>query len=446
MNRRINMKNYIVGASLKSPIIRSVAQTVSVLLMCSVTAFHTTPALSQNLDLKFEVKANYRDSDEAVFPAAAGADTVETVDPGGNGEISLISLAGKWRPANLWELNFKIDAVDLYDRNPTSTDDEIDIDNLFLRYGRAPSASRIPDKTSFYGQVGKFKKFEQQRERRTESYGLVSTAFNRFEDSGFEFGFDLASGFYGRLSYTTGNPVFIRDPNALAGDNGTEPFGAADPNPDLERGFVLLYDAEVEDFDLSSDPEIGLGLGYRFNSLNQARRFDILAYYYERDLADTTELTGSFQGGDLDLFDVSELPGGEAFSLPVSGNSKTEGGLTAWYYSGNFALFAQYTEQSLAGLDRDGFEIELSYVFDTLFKITPVIRYSEQRNDFSSSPQFPEPALQWDWRKTDYAINIDFNDSLRLIVEYTDNEFERRGVFESHDELLVTLRWQTNFF
>lgn len=414
-------------------------------------------ALGQALDLKFEVKANYRDSQQSIFPSPPflqangvpvgdGTAIVETVDEGGNGEISLVSLAGKWQLSDALLLQFKIDAVDRYDRNPTSTDDEIDLDAFFLRYGDNLGATRIPSNDSFYAQIGKFKKFEQQRERRTESYGIVQTAFNRFEDSGLEAGFDLVSGFYGRISYTTGNPVFIRDANALAGDNGTIDF-ASQPNgvAELGTGLVTLYDAEVEDFDLSSDPELGLGLGYRWNSANQAQRFDILAYYYERDLAETRSLTGSFLGGDLDLFDLSEIPGAEGIGLPVEGNEKTEFGVSAWYYAGNFAFFGQYVDQDLANLDRDGFELEFSYVFDSKFTITPVVRYSELNNNFVSTQGFPLPSLMWDWRKVDYGINIDFSDNVRLIVEYTDNEIFRAGRYESQDEFLVTLRWQTNF-
>lgn len=416
-------------------------------------------AFGQTLDLKFEVKTNYRDSEESTFPVrfpfpaialpeGASSAFIETVDEGSHAEVSLISLAGIWQPAKYWQLQFKIDAIDLYDRNPTSSDHKLDVDALFLRYGNAFAATKIPSQNSFYGQIGKFKKFEQQRERRTESYGVVSTSFNRFEDSGLEAGFDLPSGFYGRLSYTTGNPVFMRDANALAGDNGTEDFRVppnANPNPDLKSGIVMLYDAEVEDFDLSSNPELGVGLGYRFNSADQNQKLDILAYHYQRDLADTRELNGTFYGGDLDLFDLGDVPGAAGIRLPFDGREKTESGLSAWYYAGDFALFSQYVKQEVAGLDRDGFEIELSYVFNSPITITPVIRYSELNNDFVAHPFFPAPSLQWDWRKVDYGINVDLSDNVRLIVEYADNEVLRAGRWESQNEFLLTLRWQASY-
>jgi len=416
------------------------------------------PAFAQSLDLRFEAKANYRDSEQAIFPsrfpllgnALPGGQLggfIETVDEGSHGEISNLSVAGKWQLAESWQLQFKVDAIDLYDRNPTSTDNEIDIDALLLRYGEAFGATKIPSRNSVYAQLGKFKKFEQQRERRTESYGVVSTTFNRFEDSGLETGFDLSSGFYGRLSYTTGNPVFIRDVNALAGDNGiSDVTVASNVNPsDLSSGIVTLYDAEIEDFDLSSDPELGVGLGYRWNSSKQNHKLDVLAYHYQRDLSDRRALDGSFFGGDIELLNLGGVLGIDDASLPFEGRDKSESGLNAWYYAGDFALFSQYVNQEIAGLDRDGFEIELSYVFDLPIKITPVIRYSELNNKFRSGPRFLTPSTMWDWRKIDYAVNLDLNDNLRLIVEYADNEVEVAGRFESQDELLITLRWQASY-
>ncbi len=432
------------------PLRRLVPQTTLALfavLPLQVSAFE------QTLDLRFEAKINLRDSEQASFVTPplpsfepnTNAPTLATVEEGSHAEVSLISVAGKWQFAELWQLSFKVDAVDLYDRNPTSTDNEIDIDNFFLRYGNTFTATNIPSSNNYYVQLGKFKKFEQQRARRSESYGLVSTAFNRFEDSGLEAGFDLAAGVYGRFSYTTGNPLFIRDANALAGDNGTERARtSADITPatELNSGFPLFYDAEVEGFDLANDPELGLGLGYRWHSNNKNQKLDVLAFHYQRDLSETRELNGSFFGGDLDLFQLNEIAGSEQIGLAFSGNEKTESGVNLWYTYGDFSVFSQYVNQDLAGLDRDGFELELSYAFNWRTNIIPVIRYSELNNNFSSPAGFSAPSLQWNWRKIDYALNVDISDNLRLIIEYADNEIETaRGTIDQ-DEFLMTLRWQ----
>jgi hypothetical protein len=131
-----------------------------------------------------------------------------------------------------------------------------------------------------YAKIGKFGHFERQNDRHTESYGLVSTAFNRFEDQGLEVGVDLGSHFYVKGSLTQGNPLFFRDPNALAGDNGTP---ERDPDlhpaavPDLLSGFPIFYDAEVEDVDFDGDLEVGYGLGVRFGEPGSGHEINFMA-------------------------------------------------------------------------------------------------------------------------------------------------------------------------
>ncbi len=424
-----------------------------------VTFLGAAPAFAQDDDLalRIESKIHYRNSEQnrfAVsfpFPAEAlpvGESTafLETVDAGDHVEVSSINVVGRWRFSPGWALHGKLEIVDLYDRNPTSSDQKADVDTLFIRYGAHQNALQLPESSQFYAQVGKFPKFERQRARRTESYGLVSTAFNRFEDSGIEVGFDLPMGFYGRASYTTGNPVFFRDPNALAGDNGTEErrLPPNNPDPELKSGIVILYDAEVESFELGSEAEIGAAWGYRWQSRNKGYAADFMMFSYERKLAQDRSLHGTFYGTDLDVFDLGEVPGAGGIRLPAQGDEKTESGANLWLNLGGFAVFAQYVDQDMASLGRTGKEIELSYVFDGPMKISPVLRYSKLDNDFVGSPLYPAPSVWWDWDKIDYGINVQVNDALRITLEYADNTFVRAGRDESNNETLVTFRWQHN--
>jgi hypothetical protein len=425
---------------MRSPILAAV-----LLISCSSTV------IAAEFDYSLELKANYRDSEHARFPTAFPfppealpiGETrahLETVDEGQHFEVSMLSFAGRWRFANNFSAQMRIEAIDRYERNPSSTDHELGIDTLILRYGNKSRALSAPERNSFYLQTGKFEKFERQRARRTESYGLASNAFNRFEDSGFEAGFDLKNGFYSRASFTSGNPVFIRDPNVLAGDNGTEERSVPpnNPNPKLKSGIVILYDAEVEEFNLSDHPELGLGAGWRFNSANQ-QRFDALAFYYQRELARNKSIHGTSYGTDLDLFDLGEVPGAEGIRLPAEGDEKTEYGFNIWYEVGNFALFGQWVEQDMAGLKRSGQEVELSYVLDWKFPITPVLRYSNLDPQFSGTGNYPAPSVWWDWQKIDYGLNIHFSDHVQLILEYADNSFIRAGTRENNNEALLTL-------
>ena len=420
-------------------------------LFCSGVA-----AAQDNFDIRFETKVHYRNSEENRFPVSfpfppqalpEGAQTafLETVDAGDKVDLSTITAAGRWSWNEKLAVHFKVDVWDKYDRNPTSEDNKIDLDVFFIRYGEHFRATRVPLTPSFYAQIGKFAKFERQRERRTESYGLVSTAFNRFEDAGIELGFQLPIGLYGKASWTTGNPVFIRDPNALAGDNGTSDIRVppnVNPDPELKTGIPILYDAEIESFDLGEDSEVGLGVGYRWRSEDNNTAFDILLFGYERTLAQDRGFHGSFYGSDLDLFDLGEVAGATGIRLPAEGDKKEELGANLWLNVGSFSLFAQAVDQEAANLGRVGKEVELSYTFDWGLTISPVIRYSELDPDFVGNPAYPAPSVWWQWEKYDYGVNIDLSDSLRVIIEYADNTFIRAGREEENNETLVSFIWR----
>ncbi len=410
-------------------------------------------AWSGTYKYQLEAKLHYRSSDDnrfatafpfspAQLPVGQSNALLETVDPGDHFEISTISFSGLWRSKSGLSARFRIDAIDLYDRNPTSDDHEIDLDSLIIKY-QQPLNSAVSDDGHYYLQVGKFAKFERQEARRLESYGVVSTTFNRFEDSGIEAGIQLGQGLYGKFSYTTGNPVFIRDTNALAGDNGTRELRESpNPDPSLGSGIVTLYDAEIENFDLSDNPELGLGIGYRWQTPNPSQLLDVLLFGYERELAQSRSLNGTFYGADLDLFDLGEVIPGADIRLPVTGDKKREYGLNIRYQYEQFNVFGQVVSQDLGGLDRHGYEIELAYTWNLPIKITPVIRYSELSNRFIGNRQYPAPSVWWDWTKIDYGLNLKINKNLDAIIEYTHNEFERGGRVDNNNELLLTLRIQ----
>jgi hypothetical protein len=399
------------------------------------------------LDVRFEAKLNYRNSHENRYPTPFPPGSAhETVEAGEFYEASNFTVFSKWQMSENWQAVAKLDLIDLYERNPTSSDNKVDLDNLFIRYGTKYTHGTLPEKIDFYGQIGKFGKFERQEDRHLESYGLMSTAFNRLEDSGLEFGIDLPIGLYGKLSYTTGNPFFFRDPNALAGDNGV----FKDPDKDIKPGIPILYDAEIEDFDLSENPETGIGLGYRWLNAQGNSRVNVLLFSYQRDMADSVELEGTVYGADLDLLVIvpSELPPATITSnvgLPIKGKDKKEHGLNIWLYQDNFAAFAQYVAQDAAGLKRDGYELELSYAFTNLSGIagiTPVVRYSSLKPDFVGHPFYPSPSVTWDWEKYDVGFNVDFNKDIRLTLEYAQNDFIRKNKKEDNNELLMTVRWR----
>ncbi len=409
-----------------------------------------------------EGKAHFRQSDENRFAFRPAPELglppetrffLETVDEGDHLELSTVTLYADVEWGESLAAHFKIDTIDTYDRNPTSEDHNVDVDEAWVRFGRASEPAVVPERPGVYVKVGKMPKFERQNDRHLESYGLISTAFNRFEDFGVELGADLGRHLYLRGSYTTGNPVFFRDPNALAGDNGTiRTFTPGlQGDPPLGSGILILYDAEIEDFDTSGEMEAGAGLGLRFSNADGSRGFDLLAFGYQRDLADTVALNGTFYGGDLDLLngplDLHPLVG-------LDGREKTEFGGNLWLYLDGFSFFGQYVDQEVAGLVRTGYEGELAWRIDLpvvwglagqqLFpSIQPSVRYSKLDPEFRASPFFPAPSVTWEWEKLDYGIRLGIVPGVDLTVEYADNSFIlASGAERENNEVLATLRFK----
>lgn len=418
----------------------------------------------------FEVKAGYRDSELAkvqspfpfppsFLPVGQTHGFMETVDEGGHFELAVVSLFYKGAFENNLATKVKVDLIDKWDRNPTSSDREFDVDEAWIRWG--PEVEPAADHQGYtaYVKVGKFPKFERQDDRHLESYGLVSTAFNRAEDVGLEVGFDLGRHFYIKTSFTQGNPLFIRDVNALAGDNGTPELDPTSfPDPELKSGLPIFYDADVDDLDFEN-PETGLGVGFRL--VDDSGRFglDVLAWGYARDLAGTVDLHGTYYGGDLDIMTgpfPNGIPGAFAPTTPpnLRGNEKREFGANVWLYAGSFSLFAQYVDQELAELPRTGYEVEAHYEWEMPFIelfgqqvfsfIAPAVRYSKLEPDFQTAATYPAPSVKWPWEKVDLGLRLGLINGLDLTLEYADNTFWRGPTGQikgSEDEYLATFRY-----
>ncbi len=411
-----------------------------------------------HFDAKLELRANYRNSEDSRFqlqfpfspgmlPPGETAGFARTVDPGSHWEASLISLTLDLGYRSTFAARAKIDAIDLYDRNPTSTDRKVDADELWIRFGPKPDGLDLPEKTSLFVQVGKAPKMERQPRLLLESYGLVATAFNRMEDTQLLVGGSVGRHLYWRAQLSNGNPLFFRDTNALAGDNGIPPLLEPHPNPPLHSGFPILYDAEVESLSFDTDHmETGGGLGYRWLKADLTGGFDLIAFYYERELAQTVDLHGTFYGGDLDLLD-----GVPPHSIPTAGDRKREGGARFYGEWGGGTLIAQYVTQTLAGLDRDGYEIEAGWEIPLsrgpvvggrplLSWIQPAVRFSELDNHFKGVPSYPAPSTWWDWRKTDVGIRIGLLDHLEITAEHAFHDILIAKKVDA-DETLISLRY-----
>lgn len=421
------------------------------LLLCATSAV----AQQWSFTERIEIRANYRDSRASSFrlgfpfpssflPIGQTAGFEQTADRGRHVELSVAQIRldaryGKWLTAHT-----QFHVQDKYRRNPTTSDRRTDADELWIRFGEKPEFLDRPERTSFFAQIGKAPKMERQPVRLLESYGLAATAFNRMEDTQFLVGGTAGRDLYWRLQVSNGNPLFMRDPNALAGDNGTpdlDPATHPHPDPRIKSGFPILYNAEVESKVFTTDHvQFGQGLGYRWQRADQNLGFDAIAFHYRRTMTtDEKALDGTFYGPDLDLL-LGPLDKG----LPLRGDIKEEYGgrvYGQWY---GLTVIAQYTKQAIAGLHREGYEIESGYrvalPFGPLASIQPAIRYSGLHNRFKGDPKlYPAPSIWWNWKKIDAGVRIGFVHDIDVTIEHAHHSVSSARPVDP-DETLVTLR------
>lgn len=430
---------------------------VGVVLMSAVpVAAQDTPGF------KFfgEVNVNYRDSafEEyrlmVPFPPEfweAGDDGVylRTVDPGSHFELSDVELGLDLTLSDRWAGRILVHVEDLYNRNPTSIDDRIFVREFWMRYGTVDRRFRKLKPWAGYVSVGKAPRFAKQTVRHLESYGLWGTAINRFEIPQLQVGLNLGPSFYLRGQYGVGAPLFMRDPNALAGDNGTSERVPGANKPKYNSGFPILYDARPPNFSLDGEREMGAGIGWRWANDEGKKSIDAMAWYFSRTLEDSweaPEIEGTYYQGDI------ELLRGAGWPLPFDGDEKWEAGLNVEWRLNRWTGFAQFVKQDIAALERQGLEIETMYhipiaplfaAWDTpvLNWIRPAIRYSHIENDFWVRGAFITPSMFWDWRKLDVGLRIGIVRASDLTIEYSFNEAEiGGGETIEPNEWLVTWR------
>ena len=421
-----------------------------------------SPAEGSRWEHRFglEVRANYRYSEDNRFKTPFTIQGIpvfeQTVDPGAHYEFSDVTLFADVSRGDLFTVHGKLDLIDLYDRNPTSTGQKADVDEAWVRFGREPDPATLAPRSGVYLKVGKIPKLERQDDRHLQSYGLASTAFNRFEETGAELGIHLGRHLYLKLRGASGNPVFLRDPNALAGDNGTPGRKTPVPTGDLNSGIDILYNAHYANFNLDGKFEAGAGVGWRMADEAGRNGLDLLGWWNERKLDHTVTIHGTFYGGDLDILNGPEVPGVKPgdVTYPITNDRKRETGGNVWLYLGGFSFFGQYVDQDLAGLPRTGWEAEAAWRFNLplvwgiagrqLFpSIAPAVRYSALDNHFRNPKLTPSPSFAWDWEKTDAGLRLGLIPGLDLTVEYTKNTFTlASGAKRNNNEWLTTLGWR----
>jgi len=406
--------------------------------------------------VKAESRLNFRDSRQEKFalrfpfrpdelPPGVAMGSLETVNAGRHGELSVLQVTLDAKNGPFFAARARVHSRDLYRRNPTSEDRKTDADELWIRVGERPERLELPSGSTLFLQIGKAPKMERQPVRLLESYGLASNAFNRFEDVQLLVGGSLGRYTYWRAQVSSGNPLFFRDTNALAGDNGVKALRQPNPNPHLKSGFPVLYNAEAEGLSFKpKHPQFGGGFGARWQRADGSG-IDALVYHYQRTLAEEADLTGTFYGGDLDLLD-----GLRGVSLPVKGDEKRETGVRLYGEWRKVSLIAQAIRQRVAGLDRSGYELETGINWpltigpvirgrQIVSSIQPALRVSALINHFRGPPTFVAPSLFWDWTKIDLGVRIGLVENLDLTIERAVHTIDAPRKLEP-TETLVTLR------
>jgi len=383
--------------------------------------------------LKAELKVNGRTSDDVSVPI--GAAVARTVQPHGSLEISNVAIIGEGDLTPDISARTVIHFIDLYTRNPTSSGATVTVREAWLRFGKKHEALQPIPGTSVYVQLGKAPKFSKQLNRRFENYGLWGTATGRLEEIGLEAGGSFGSVVYWRASVANGNPLFMRDPNSLAGSNG----GIDRTNATVvTSGFPILYEARADDLNGRGRFQYGGGLGFRFNfGEDRKNGVDLLGWAYSRSLADSPA-------------ELSLLKGYGGVSLPVDGTEKRDYGANVEARFGGLQLYGQYVHQDLAGLVRKGYEVELAYRIrlnglfvsgDTpvLNWIQPTVRVSHF-DSFGRTPGYFAPQITWDWTKYDFGFRLGILRGMDFTAEYMVNDAEAAAGTIHPNELLATLR------
>ncbi len=403
-------------------------------------------AVRQPFRFGAEVKAHYRDShdvaveDHFPFPPnflPPGQDKVflRTVEPGRAFEVSTLNLHAEGDVFHNVFLRIEVHVRDFYNRNPTSADDRFKLREAFVRIGPAvePLAVGDAEGSSLYLTAGLAPRFTKQVRRRLESYGLWGTAVGRFEEPQVQAGGVVNGRFYWRAMLANGNPVFFRDTNALAGDNGTPQRQPGNVFPIHQSGFPVLYDAQRPGASLSGRFEWGGGIGVKGGGLERA--VDIFGWYFARRLQDRVDLPGTTYSGDLQLLRGNGQP------LPFRGDRKREWGVNAEARAGGLRFFGQWVDQEIAGLPRSGFEAEFAWRFEPRgHLLQPVVRFSRIDNDWTTPDAYPGPSVGWDWRKLDLGLRVGVAKGTDVTLEYSRHDMQVDGRSLHPDEVLVTLR------
>lgn len=368
---------------------------------------------------------------------------MNTPDPGSTFELQHLAITGEGQVTSGVFAKFEVRFLDQYNRNPSSADSVVFVRQAYVRFGEKADVLGGARDSRFYALFGMAPRFSKQVTRRLETYGLWGTAVGRFEQPQLEIGASFGPHVYARGMAGTGNALFIRDSNVLAGDNQSA-APAADATH--QTGFPILYDAKYTGVNSTKHPEVGGGLGLRFGGGEKAG-VDLLGWYFGRRLAETARLYESDYPGELAVLKDAFAP------IKTSGDRRHEWGVNLQAKAGGLRLFGQWVDQDLAGASRYGVETEAAWIIPLpgLFLvgespfgnwIQPSFRFSWIHNRFAAPIAYPRLSVIWPWKKYDFGLRIGLVRNVDLTAEYTFHQVFRSATLPNlpMKEVVVTLR------
>ena len=256
---------------------------------------------------------------------------------------------------------------------------------------------------------------------------------------------------YWRAQVGKGNPLYYRDTNVLAGDNGTRPEGTLTPSPAYDTGFPIFYDAKMDDLDTHGQLEWGAGLGFAARDGRSPR-----AAWRGPPRLVLPPPAGRLRRAARHVRPRRPRAAARqrAIPLPFEGRDKSEVG--AQRRRPLRPVAARRADRAPGHRRRSCARgstprLRCHLALPGLFLvgetpvgnwIRPVLRVSIIDNLFDAPVTYPALSVDWDWKKYDIGVRFGIVRDVDLTVEYLAPRHDRaHGGRTLHpDEFLVTLR------
>ena len=132
----------------------------------------------------------------------------------------------------------------------------------------------------------------------------------------------------------------------------------------------------------------------------------------------------------------------------IHGRRKEETGVRLYSEWRGLTTIAQFTKQYVAGLHRQGYELETGWRIPLgrgpIQYIQPTGRISGLQNSFraAADKRFPAPSVWWPWTKIDYGIRAGLGHGIDITAEQTKHNIGTPVTAPQvrEKETLVTLR------